>query len=316
MWIEFCLFVRCHGPAVRPDSCRSRQRSCECCLAALAIAVSAMTVLAAGLVVADLRSDLEAARDWQNINSQLILSDQPYDAGTTGNDGTYATFPDDDRLRHFFLTQRLAIRTLDCGEANASVGKEREPDKPVAPDVTSTSMDGQLINDTTPLDATSRCCTPRLITDNAKFRHWKRICFGQRRSTVCRAKERLVANAGRWQSWGLLQPRLPATSGSTADLIVLNASSEQCDNPAVLQPSLKSVEAPGMSCRGPPAPRLRSLDPACDQTGQHHDLLVSDNFGDTVPVGVAELDVIETFLGDLLSDVLAASGGANDRQRA
>jgi len=44
--------------------------------------------------------------------------------------------------------------------------------------------------------------------------------------------------------------------------------------------------------------------------------LVSDNFGDTVPVGVAELDVIETFLGDLLSDVLAASGGANDRQRA
>ena len=39
-------------------------------------------------------------------------------------------------------------------------------------------------------------------------------------------------------------------------------------------------------------------------------------FGDPVPVGVAELDMIETFLGDVLSDVRAASGGVKDRQSA
>jgi hypothetical protein len=284
--------------------------------AALAIAVSAMTVLAAGLVVADLRSDLEAARDWQSINSQLILSDQPYDAGTAGNDGPYATLPQDDRVRHFFPAQRLAIRKLDRGEANARVGKAERPDNPVVPDVTSTSMDGQRINDATPLGAISRSCTPRLITDNAKFRHWKRIGIDQGRSTVRRTKERLVANAGRWQQWGPHQSQLPANSGNTADVIVLNARTQQSDSPAVSLPSLKSVEPPEMSCRGPPALRRGPLDPERDQIGHHHDLMVSDNFGDPVPVGVAELDVIETFLGDVLSDFLTASGGSKVRQTA
>ncbi len=285
-------------------------------VAVLAIAVSGMTVLAAGLVVADLRSDLDAARDWQNTDSQLILSDQPYAAGTAGNDGPYATLPEDDRVRHFFLAQRVAIRTLDCGEADAPIGKAGEPDKPVVPDVTSTSMEGPLINDATPLDAIGRISTARQTTDNAKSQYCKKSGISQRQSTLRGAKERLVANAGRWQSWGPHQPLLPTTSGNTADVIVLNAPIERRDRPAVLQPSLESVEPPETSCRGPPAPRRRPLDPAVDQIRHHHDPMVSDNFSDPVHVGVAELDVIETFLGDVLFDVLAACGGAKDRQTA
>ena len=41
--------------------------------------------------------------------------------------------------------------------------------------------------------------------------------------------------------------------------------------------------------------------------------VVYENFSDPVPVGVAELDVIEAFLGDVLSDVLTAASAAKVR---
>ncbi len=284
--------------------------------AALAIAVSAMTVLAASLVVTDLRSDLDAAQAWQSINSQLILSDRPSGAGTADIDWPYATLPQDVRVRHIFLAQRLAMRTLDCGDANSPDGSAAEHDRPAVTDGGSTSMAWQVINDATPLDAISFSSTPRLIAENTKLQHFRTTGNGQRRTTVRGAKERLVANAGRWQLWGLHQPRPAAPSGNTADVIVLGARIEQCDSPAVLQTGFKSVEPPETSCRGPPAPRTQPLYPKADHVGPHHNLAVFDNFGQTVPVNIAELNVIETFLGDVLDDVLAASGAAKDRQTA
>jgi hypothetical protein len=168
------------------------------------------------------------------------------------------------------------------------------------PDVTSTSMEGPLINDATPLDAIGRISTARQTTDTAKSQHCKKSGIGQRRSTLRGAKERLVANAGRWQSWGPHQPLLPTTSGNTADVIVLNAPIEQRDRPAVLQPSLESVAPPETSCRGPPAPRRRPLDPAGD-----HSCVTAMKNGKTACAGRSiRMDKLDTLVTQHLADRL------------
>lgn len=60
-----------------------------------------------------------------------------------------------------------------------------------------------------------------------------------------------------------------------------------------------------MEC-GAPINLHRPVATATAQTGLRHDPVVSDNLGDLIQVGRAELDVIDAFLCGLLDEILAS----------
>ena len=111
--------------------------------------------------------------------------------------------------------------------------------------------------------------------------------------------------------------RAPADA-CAADVIVLADRSSRDGNPAhrEVTPEPATTAQPG--CRGPPAgASQRQVRPGQAPIGKSFrekdqsranapaDPAVVDNLGDSVPVGAAELEVVETYLDDVLGELLA-----------
>ena len=165
----------------------------------------------------------------------------------------------------------------------------------------------------------------------ASGRAWPRVL----REGTAAVTARLVANG----AWSERPPHhrcvLTRTSPDrhVADIIILSGDRCHRDQPNLPGPStgdgtVKSDEPP--SCRGPPSAaghRSRptetssvelSAKDACGvlpaATLQAADPIVRDNLGHQVPIGAAELDVIETYLDEVLRDALALGGPDQDSQ--
>jgi hypothetical protein len=152
-----------------------------------------------------------------------------------------------------------------------------------------------------------------------------RAKLGGRRASP---QTRLVANADAWSR--RLGPDLcvvtERTPGwRTADIIILGSSQDDLSRPlpdaATGNIIASGTEAP--SCRGPPqvvghpsraagttsaklsSKKVRPVSGAGALPAE--DLVVRDNLGDRVPVCARELDVIETYLDQVLRELLASS---------
>ncbi len=275
-----------------------------------------MTVVAASLVVADMRIDLELNWTWLSTDGHAILDDCPVAFAAASRGWQYDPLPHDERVRRILQAHRGDVRApyLPAGALFVVAGTEN--DEPAAAVLVSVALPGQPADDAMADGAFTLRSAPKLIAENGKLPIRMKTGVGKRQSTLLGAKERLIVDAGRWQPTVPHLVQSVAPSCHSAHVIVLTDRREHYDSPAVLQPSLEFAEPPQTSCRGPPASGRRPFVPARDQVGRHIDNVVSDNFSDPVPVGVAELDVIEAFLGDVLSDVLTAASAAKVRRRA
>jgi hypothetical protein len=138
---------------------------------------------------------------------------------------------------------------------------------------------------------------------------------------------RLVVNAG--SNWPESDQALlrPATRSHAATVIVLTSCANAQDRrPADAE--AESIAATGTqppSCRGPPTLEQRRsarraaiaavrAAPALDASS-NGDPVVLDNLGQPVPVCAAELNVIETYLGDVLEELLARSRASSESKR-
>ena len=279
-------------------------------IAVLAIAVAAMTVLTGGLVVADVRTDLEAAQAWQGLDSQAVLNDRPSDAGATEVDWPYTLRPQDEQARRIFLAHRLAMPERHAGvRCQASTAA-----KDTARQAASIPAPCHPVADTVLPAANTVGRAPTLIVDNPGLPLRTNANMGQSRQAWRGSRDRLVANAGRWLDWRLHATRSATTAGHPASVIVLADVSRRGDQPHALDITAGSSAPSEATCRGPPSRSGRLVGRAGNTALPHHDIEVIDNFGRPAPIGVAELNVIETFLGEVLGDVQAASCAAKDRQ--
>ena len=133
---------------------------------------------------------------------------------------------------------------------------------------------------------------------------------------------RLAVNAGPgWPASG----RTLATPSHEAEAIVLTGCRDaQRMRPA--EAATETVRGPGIelpSCRGPPP--LGRERPARGAAGRaapprraspDGDPLVGDNLGQPVPICAAEVNVIETYLGDALDELFASSKAASEPEQA
>ena len=142
---------------------------------------------------------------------------------------------------------------------------------------------------------------------------------------VDRTRVRLAVNAGAsWlaSDWALATPR------HAAEVIVLSRYRD-VPHARPAEAATEAVCATGTgspNCRGPPSPEHRRLvcrvatkasdaGPATS-TSPDGDLVVLDNLGQPVPVCAAEVDAIETYLGEVLDELFASRKAGSELDRA
>ena len=149
-------------------------------------------------------------------------------------------------------------------------------------------------------------------------------CCGARpRAKPAASAIRLVGNGGTWSEWFEGDRRVPAGAQAdrrSADVVVLSGDrsngnrGELCSGPSTSDGAVRRGEP--LSCLGPPSRvgrRSRATATISVEWGpgdSHHasrqvalrqiDPVVRDDFGRRLPVRAAELDVIETYLDQLL----------------
>jgi hypothetical protein len=305
---------------------------------ALCSVLSALVAVAGVLLVTDMRDENAQAHAWQYLSRiPSVITEIPADVvAITPWPCAYTTEPHSEDLRTIFLTYRLALPFAEPGEV-ADAAK-------VAPIAANT------IEREPPTAACVNSVARAALTHDSRVRETKTIAIGNqirfamvasksnvnaesiRIQHLCRSvrvepRLRRVANAGSWSSSHdqvMLASSWTACSKRSADVIVL---AERCDrtNSQNNADQLGNATAPTQpACRGPPsgsadmssAPKQGAFSnrqrPKIDVSMEPDALTVVDNLGDHVQVGVAELNVIETYLDDVLRDVFASIDAVHD----
>ena len=300
-------------------------------LGVLGLLMAAMVGIAGSLVVTDLRADVAAARAWQTIAAELAVVGAPDE--TVPDDqivSLYAVTPQDEGLRRILLAHRFAVPAATTVRSQADLHASAQAAAiPVGERGTDGTVTGLLsTGDCSTADGLAGARTTAFVTEidrtsrsiqgNAKCRDER----GQRSDTRCIPKARLVANAGFPWDWKVATAaglQSAPADGLLGEVIVLSGRKTR-DGDLARGDTAPAPAATGQtSCRGPPT-RARhwqaasALGLAGDpfrEKGPHRatapvDPIVIDNLGDHAPVGAAELQVVETYLDDVLRDVLGS----------
>ena len=318
-------------------------------LGVVGLAVSTLTAIAGALVLADMWADADAARAWQQIYTELILLGEPAETAPDSRIGArYFGGPQDERLRRVLLAHRFEVpvsppnSAVECVPAHADAKVACSPNGVDACSEFSATI--AHIAAIAPADALANPAVilhhraPKLIASSANRLDKIGNASEDRRRGHSRgprtaSKIRLVANAR--PSWDCPGRRKtgshrPPAGRLVADVIVL-ADRDGRDQGRAIAEVRAGITAPAQpGCRGPPAAgshQLRACEPESTRgaRGSRHrprtdaatapaDPTVVDDLGDRVPVGVAELEVVEAYGGDLLRDLLTAVGAGQDGQ--
>ncbi len=308
-------------------------------LTGVGVLVAAMTAVVGILVVADARADVAAVRAWQEINAEVAVIGMPVEtAPAVRIDARYTVGPQDQRLRSILLSHRFIVPVPSLGDVGSAAA-------PCADAVAAGEVDGVrfgtglVMADRRPaadrhpvrMAATSDGafdCPPLPMAGTVKDYRGR----GQRSAKRRVSKALLVANGGAWWDYPnrfLVDARRAPADIRAADVIVLADRSGRDGQPVHrdVAPVPATTAQPG--CRGPPAgacQRQVSSGPGVigksfrekDQQGAKTpaDPAVVDNLGDRVPVGAAELEVVETYLDDVLRDLLATVAAGQDHRKS
>ena len=312
--------------------------------------LAALITTASALVAADWRSDADSRQAWAQIDFVAAECSPPVNAGTPWEiDPRYLPAGDSEALRSVFRAHRFvsatpaleatthrpgaicASRTAVTSVAPLPPVAASQPAPRVAGKI-STSEPSDLAMESSPYRkaASASCGQAPLVLASRRARQQ----ISRAEPTVCTV--RLVANGDAWSEWlardECILTRAPPHR-HIADIVVLSRDRGDRDQrdfpgPSTCDGTVTSDEPP--SCRGPPptdgqrprptetvpversakdsrkAPAVGALRPA--------DPIVRDNLDHQVPVSAAELDVIETYLDDVLRDLLARIDSAQGSQ--
>ena len=254
-------------------------------------------------------------------------------------DVRYFAGPQDDRLRRILLAHRFVVpvpppsdavqRAPAHADANAVAELDGACAMTNAPAVVTYDVANALADEAAKSGLHSFNCVPKLVASTATHQGESGIASdigmrGLRRAGHAASKVCLAANSVPWWNWtepGMVASHRVPGGGLAADVIVL-AGRNGRDHDQALPDFAADVAAPSQpGCRGPPAGRtqLAAADLVSGRGGsgarswsrahtpvEPTDPVVIDNLGNRVPVGAAELAVIETYLDDVLRELIAA----------
>jgi hypothetical protein len=306
---------------------------------ALCSVLSALVAVAGVLLVTDMRDDTTQTRAWQRIcRTPSHFAELSTDVVATYPwPHAYATVSQSEDLCATFRTYRLALPLAAPGGVVAATviapgfGNENRREPPtvtsVKPIACASLSHDRRDRETKTIKAAGNqdrfatiASTSKVNAETIRIQYLCRSVRGE-------PKLRRVANAGSWSSsfdQVLVAPPWRAFLGRSADFIVL---AERCDrtNPQHHGDQLSNATAPTQpACRGPPSnvnashspPKHGAFDkrnrPKIDVSTEPDTLVVVDNLGDRAPIGGAELDVVETYLDDVLRDVFASIDAVHD----
>jgi hypothetical protein len=298
-----------------------------------------MLVSAAGaLLAADWRAEVASRHAWAEAAPALAEWDAGIRAQGADIDRRYPpafvsyTLREVFRVRHLLPPQAAAIMELP---PQAAAIMELPPPALACP-----RAGGQALPTRAASEAAQGTAPERVSDASARLGHGSSIAkpanslavlIGRQTApgycSVAGSRIRLVVNAGsNWPESDQAVLR-PATRSHAATVIVLrscgNAQSARPADAGTEVASATGTESP--SCRGPPTlekrrsvccPAIAALRaaPASD-VSSNGDPVVLDNLGQPVPVCAAELNVIETYLGDVLEELLASSKASSESKR-
>jgi hypothetical protein len=296
--------------------------------------LSALTGLAGVLLAADMRSDSRCDQAWQCNNelSALAIEVPANPNPTVGWELDYATGPQDERLRAIFRAHRFAtpMTTLAADRVVAAVGSASN----AAEEQALASIDADIPVSSAILDAETVETTVRkhgraLIVNDATINERGMRAMRGRPPRLVRSMStvpnvRRFANAGQWWSAQVVGAELASSSsafsGCAADVVVMADRDSRNHPPSPPDNSIDATALAQPACRGPPSGatigRLSSTQSPfgmrhrakVDAASELDALVVVDNLGERVPVRAAELDVLEMYLDEVLSELFAAAG--------
>jgi hypothetical protein len=258
-----------------------------------ATAVVAMLIAAAGaLLVADWLGDLESRQAWAELAPRVAEWNDAMGCEAVDRlDPAYLPALDSDAVRRVLRSHRSAVAVAPVQAIAETCSRRPAAAAPTA--ATLVESDRRV--------AFTRCAEQSVPT-------------------------RLVVNGSGWSAseWSTLTWPTP---WQPTRVIVIGA--RQGDQTTPAEPcagvEIGSSTEPA-SCRGPPSRRRSShakavtaakpsISPAPGATAlSAGDLVVRDNLGEPIPVTAAEVDVIETYLGPLLDDLLGSRSGSESQQ--
>ncbi len=283
-------------------------------VAVAATCVVAMLATAVGaLMVSDWQADVRSRHDWAQLaltpaHVRLAVESAPQ----SDLEPRYLTPTGDEVLRQVFRAHRVAAPVV-CSVPALARSAEFPSVKPAQDQV---SDAGAAWDADTRRRASPRAVETRAAAAQTVMSSWK----GRRRQKIMAGRPRLVANGTPWPLW---TPGISLPAERAAEVIVLSASQHER-----AQPQLEAFVGPDgadstarPACLGPPQVAARRRDvtePAAEQRRDESadqspgSIIVSDDLGAQIPIGIAELEVIETYLGHVLDDLLASSTAKPD----
>jgi hypothetical protein len=319
-------------------------------LAVAVTAVLAILVAAAGaLVAADWRADIQARQVWARLDAVAAELSLPITRMTPWEvDPRYLPAAGNEALRSVFRAHRFASPEPSfqaITELLAAICATRIVVASAEPIPAQTTSDAEITcnrgTSTTPVSEGRK--SDRALRKLASSAEASIAVASRRvpplalRAERAAPRTRVVANANTWFGWPVrdecMLTRTPP-GWHSADIIVLGSSRDDQAQPlrdgSTSGNIASSTEPP--SCRGPPqvvqhrscatgpTPPNLSLESAHQLPAAGAlptaDPIVRDNLGHQVPVCAAELDAIETYLDQVLRDLLASSTAAAEQEQA
>lgn len=278
-------------------------------VAIAATSVVAMLTTAGGaLMVSDWQADAQSRHDWAQFGpTPAHLSLAVGLAAARDIETRYLAPTSDEVLRQVFRAHRAAAQMTSSVPVPArSAGLRSAQPVPDQVSEAGAASDADASKRVSPGAVGTRPVAVKTVVPS-----WK----GRRREKVMAGRLRLVANGAAWPRW---TARISPPAGGAAEVIVLSASQDDRAQPqpetSIGPDGADSTTRP--ACRDPPqlvARRHDTAEPAAARRRGESadkspgDLIVSDDLGRQIPICAAELEVIETYLGHLLDDLLASS---------
>lgn len=297
-------------------------------LGVVGLVLAAMTGAAGVLIAADVRADMTAAREWNDVQADAFVIAAPAETASIDRvDALYVAGPQDEGLRRILLAHRFMV-PVPPPNAIGSLAPKRD-DVRVVPAGTSIKPEVQAVRTVCVANslgetlaapaAAQRKLGPQLISSNEKSALGRNQTYAVRKVPVLKR----IANANTRWDWPFFATaptsRVPGSDfGFSAIVLADRNGRDETSAPSDVAPEPETTVQP--CCRGPPVGtgrrhgadgaahlgkpfreihRSRAIPPA--------DLVVIDNLGDRIPVCQAELEVLEAYLEDVLDDMLGSS---------
>ena len=301
----------------------------------IAVGLVVLVSAAGALLAVDWRAELQSRQAWAELAPAMIEGSLVAASEAAPHlDPRYLSACDNDALRDVFRVHRI-LRPQAAAEMELPVASSAPQAAPTPSFPTRTGcqaaqggrVDGEndvraLLSDG-PIDQATLGASRARPTNSLTF-----VAGRQRAGDYCvvdGTRVRLTVNAGPnclASGWAV------ATPSHAAEVIVLSSCRDaQHTRPA--EAATETVCATGTqppNCRGPPSlEQPRSARRVATQAGStapapkaspDGDPLVLDDLGQPVPVCAAEVNVIETYLGDVLEELFASSKASSEPERA